>query len=137
MRIRSVLLIPFVLTACGTFFPAFEDAAIANLKTGLDEVSFLVAKTELGDYTSPSSYAGAADRYATALASVQAAGALVTATPAAGPAREASTAVGEMIANCAEAITLMSSVHRDAGLPASAGFSNVRETCAAPYNSLR
>lgn len=122
---------------CASFFPAYQDGVGANVSSGFEIVSELVATTELGDFSDPSSYTDAAPRYAQALASFETARTLAAAARASGPAVRAATKVDESLRNCTEAVTIMAADHKASGLPDGVGYVNVRNTCALPFTILK
>ncbi|MDQ0316073.1 hypothetical protein [Amorphus orientalis] len=136
-RAVPALACALVLSACSVFYPAFQESTVPQIGEGYKTVSQLVAKTELGDYRTASSYAAASDTYAEAIANFATARAAIDAGAAPLATDQAKTDVLLAIDNCIEAIEIMAEDHRTGGLPAKVGYRATQTTCATPYRVIQ
>ncbi len=127
------------LAGCAVFEPRYSETALTSMESAYSEVSTLVAATDLGQFGDPSSYDGAADRYAGTIGQI----ALARQSVAVGggkpgsPASKASELMLEQIDACTEAVTLMANQHRQGGLTAGAGYGSARIACAIPLTNMQ
>lgn len=121
------------------FEPRYSGQAVAGMEQGYAEVATLVAATDLGQFSDPSSYDKAADRYAGALGQIALARQSVSAAGQrqSSPAARAAALMRQQIDACADALTTMSAQHRRAGLTAGAGYGSVLTACAIPLDNMQ
>jgi len=126
-----------VLSACSVFYPAFQESTVTQIGAGYQTVSRLVAKTELGDHRTASSYAGASDTYAEAIANFATARAAIDNGAAPLATDRAKDLVILAIDNCIEGIEIMAQEHRSHGLVAEEKWRSTQTTCATPYRTIQ
>lgn len=124
--------------ACDVFEPRYPETVTQSAAQGLQSLSELVAKAELGDFRTPGSYSGASDKYAQTLARIEVARSWVAgqADPKdTRPLAQAAMLMSEDLTSCIQGVRDMAERHKSSGLP-ERGTSTVRFSCEIPINNI-
>ncbi len=144
MRLPSILIIPksFILvlaltTGCARIIPEYPAEMAKSYAEGYKLISEIVAKVELGELGSASSYPKTVDQYAKAIAAIETAKMMALGlSEVGGTSQTASDNIAQQMKNCLDAIKDMAELHKLGDLEPNSGAQIFRLDCSNAFLSL-
>lgn len=132
MRLRLLALV-LMITGCDALAPSFDAAANTRVTSAYQSISEILAKAELGAFTSKSSFAGQIDAYAGIISALETAKLTIEGDAPSNeklPAFKANQLLVGIIEGCLSEVKSFSALHKEFGIPASSGATQpVRVAC--------